>query len=147
MANIPKYTDPDTLQAKVDEYFELCEGKVVTDGYGMPMLDKYGNPIVINQRPLTVAGLAYHLGFKSLHSIYDYKGKKQYQDIITRALFRIQVYTAERLFDKEGCNGAKFSLQNNFKQDWADKSAEDDSGKEIILVELTRKQKGETEGA
>ena len=60
MANIPKYTDPDTLQAKVDEYFELCEGKVVTDGYGMPMLDKYGNPIVINQRPLTVAGLAYH---------------------------------------------------------------------------------------
>ena len=28
---------------------------------------------------------------------------------------RIEMYAEERLYDKDGSNGAKFSLQNNFK--------------------------------
>ena len=34
---------------------------------------------------------------------------------ITRAKTMIEAYTEERLFDKEGSNGAQFSLRNNFK--------------------------------
>ena len=34
---------------------------------------------------------------------------------ITRAKTRIEEYAESRLFDRDGSNGAQFSLQNNFK--------------------------------
>lgn len=39
---------------------------------------------------------------------------------ITRAKTMIEAYTEERLFDREGSNGAQFSLRNNFKG-WNDR--------------------------
>ncbi len=41
-------------------------------------------------------------------------------DTITRAKARLEAYTEERLFDKEGAAGARFSLANNFKG-WSEK--------------------------
>ena len=41
-------------------------------------------------------------------------------DTITRAKTRIEQYAEERLFDKDGANGAKFSLANNF-EGWKEK--------------------------
>ena len=40
-------------------------------------------------------------------------------DTITRAKSRIEMYNEERLYDKDGVNGAKFNLKNNFKG-WAE---------------------------
>ena len=40
--------------------------------------------------------------------------------MVTRAKSRVEQYTEERLFDREGVQGAKFSLANNFKG-WAEK--------------------------
>jgi len=111
----PKFTDPAQLQEKVNEYFESCEGKLLADNEGNPMLDKYGHPIIYGEKPMTTVGLAYHLGFLSKQSLYDYKGRAAFKEIIQKAIMRIEVYTCERLFDKDGCNGARFSLQNNFK--------------------------------
>ena len=111
----PFFKDPEELQAKIEEYFEECKGEVLKDTFGNPMVDKFGNPIIYNARPLTTPGLAYHLGFRSRQSLYDYKAKPAFKSVIERAIMRIEVYTNERLFDKEGCNGAKFSLQYNFK--------------------------------
>ena len=45
----------------------------------------------------------------------NYQGKKEFCEVITRAKSRIEAYVEERLFDKDGANGAKFSLQNNFR--------------------------------
>ena len=41
-------------------------------------------------------------------------------DTITRAKTYIEEYTERRLFDRDGVQGAKFSLVNNFKG-WSEK--------------------------
>lgn len=39
---------------------------------------------------------------------------------ITRAKSMVEAYTEERLFDRDGSNGAQFSLRNNFRG-WNDR--------------------------
>ena len=39
----------------------------------------------------------------------------EFYDAITRAKARVEQYAEERLFDRDGANGAKFSLANNFR--------------------------------
>lgn len=80
---------------------------------GAPILYK-GLPVQVNVHPATVTGLAYALGFKSRQALLNYQGRPAFHDAITRAKMRIEAYTEERLFDRDGVNGAKFSLTNNF---------------------------------
>ena len=53
--------------------------------------------------------------------------KKQFVDTITRAKSFIEAYAEERLFDRDGVQGAKFSLINNFKG-WREKPEDDGDG-------------------
>ena len=117
----PKYKNKEEMQSKIDEYFELCKGKVLKDDDGKVILNKYGQPIIIEEKPQTVTGLALALGFTSRQALLNYEGKKEFLDTITRAKSRVEQYAEERLFDKDGANGAKFSLTNNFKG-WNDKT-------------------------
>lgn len=114
----PKYTSPEQIEGLIDEYFKKCEGKVLTvedeDGKQVPVLDKYGKPIIYDAHPPTVTGLALALGFESRQTLLNYQGKKEFRRVITRAKSRIEMYTEERLFDRDGANGAKFSLENNW---------------------------------
>jgi hypothetical protein len=116
----PTYKTAAEMQEKIDKYFEECKGTVVKDKYGIPITDKYGNIVVIGARPLTVTGLALALGFTTRQALLNYQGKEQFVDTITRAKAVVEQYAEERLFDKDGANGAKFSLANNFKG-WAEK--------------------------
>ncbi len=116
----PKYKTVEEMQKKIDEYFKACEGRVLTDDAGNVMLDKYSKPIVLDSRPLTVTGLALALGFNSRQALLNYQAKKEFNDTILRAKARIEQYAEERLFDKDGANGAKFSLANNF-DGWKEK--------------------------
>lgn len=79
------------------------------------LTDKYGAPIIVGKRPPTVTGLALALGFASRQALLNYQGRKQFNDTITRAKTYVEQYAEERLFDREGVQGAKFSLVNNFK--------------------------------
>ncbi len=45
----------------------------------------------------------------------NYQAKKEFNDTITRAKSRVEEYAESRLFDRDGSNGAQFSLRNNFK--------------------------------
>jgi hypothetical protein len=110
-----KYKTAEELQAAIDQYFEDCKGKPLTDEDGMVMLDKHGFPVIVGQRPPTITGLALALGFSTRKSLLDYQGKKEFVNTITRAKARVEEYAEGRLFDKDGANGAKFSLQYNFK--------------------------------
>lgn len=92
------------------------------DANGDPVLDKYGNEIYSHQRPPTVTGLALALGFASRKSLLEYQGKQEFVNTITRAKTRCEQYAEERLFDRDGTNGARFSLQANFG--WKDKPQE-----------------------
>lgn len=126
MARPLKYKTNEELQAAIDAYFEACKGKPLTDENGAAVTDKYGAPIVVGAHPPTVTGLAYALGFSSRKALLDYQGRKQFCNTITRAKLYIESYTEQRLFDRDGVNGAKFSLEHNFR--WRD----DDPGEEAI---------------
>ena len=121
-----KYKTPEEMQAAIDAYFKSCEGHPLLDDEGFPLTDRNGNPYIVDQRPLTVTGLALALGFATRQSLLDYEGKGKYQYIIQQAKLRIENYAEMRLYDKEGANGAKFNLQNNFRRWDADKPGSDD---------------------
>lgn len=101
MARPLTYKNAAEMQAKIDEYFEQN-----------------------SDRPWTVSGLAYHLGFTSRQALINYKGRsKEFLDTITRARLKCEMYAEERLFDRDGQRGAEFSLRCNFG--WNDKAQED----------------------
>lgn len=115
----PMYKTPAEMQKVIDKYFEDCSGEyIVIDG--QVAQDKNGDPIKTKERPLTITGLALALGFSGRQALLNYEGKPQFMDTIKRAKSRIEQYAEERLFDKEGVNGAKFNLSNNFKG-WSEK--------------------------
>lgn len=130
MAYPRKFNTPEEMQVKIDEYFEDCEGHPFLDDDGKPMLDKWGNPIILGAKPLTVTGLALALGFTNRNSLLNYQNRsKKFQEVVERAKLKIENYAEMRLYDKDGSNGAKFNLQNNFRNWDADKAKNDDGGK------------------
>lgn len=113
-----KYENAQEMQEKIDQYFVSCF---------KPILDKNGNPVMnpltgdfyLQQyRPFTMSGLANALDM-SRQSLLNYSKEDEFLDTIERARRKVEVYTEEKLFEKETCNGSKFSLSNNFG--WTEK--------------------------
>ena len=132
------YKSKEEIQEKIDKYFEECEGKVLEDKDGNPILNKYGGVIIMGNKPPTVTGLALALGFTSRQALLNYQGKEEFVDTITRAKSRVERYAEERLFDRDGSNGAQFSLKNNFKGWNADKKEENKQGGITIVNNIPR---------
>lgn len=109
------YKSKEEIQEKIDKYFSDCDGEVLKDEEGNPILNKYGGVIIVGSKPPTVTGLALALGFTSRQALLNYQGKEEFVDTITRAKTRVEQYAEERLFDRDGSHGAQFSLRNNFK--------------------------------
>lgn len=115
----PKFRSAQAMEKLIDAYFEGCKGEVLYDAEDEPVLNKWGEVVMVGKRPPTMTGLALALGFADRSSLKDYQGKPQFEAVIRRAKSRIEQYTEERLFDRDGSAGARFSLQNNFN-DWRD---------------------------
>ena len=119
MANVgrpPKYKSVEEIEDKIEQYFAICEGEPLLDNEGKPVVNKYGYPCWIKPpKPPTVTGLALALGFTTRLSLLNYQDKKEFMNTITRAKTKIEEYAESRLFDRDGSNGAQFSLRNNFK--------------------------------
>lgn len=112
----PKYKNVEEIEDKIEQYFALCEGEPLLDDDGNQVVNKYGYPCWIKPpKPPTVTGLALALGFTNRLSLLNYQGKKEFINTITRAKSRVEEYAESRLFDRDGSNGAQFSLRNNFK--------------------------------
>lgn len=111
----PKYKSVKEIEGKIEDYFRQCEGEILKDDNGKPILNKWGKPVIVGKTPPTVTGLALALGFTNRLDLLRYQGKPEFCNAITRAKSRVEAYTETRLFDKEGSNGAQFSLRNNFK--------------------------------
>ena len=120
-----KFPTPEEMQAAIDAYFEDCKGHPLTGPDGQIILNKYGDPIFLDVKPLTVTGLALALGFTTRQSLLDYQGRGAYKEIIEAAKLKIENYAEMRLYDKDGWNGARFNLQNNFRHWDADKAAQE----------------------
>jgi hypothetical protein len=114
------YKTAEEMQKVIDAYFDECKGRMLTDDEGVVCKDKYGLPIIVDARPLTITGLALALGFNSRQALLNYQEKDEFHDTILRAKAKVEQYAEERLFDKDGANGAKFSLANNFNG-WKEK--------------------------
>jgi hypothetical protein len=104
------------------------------------MLDKHGMPVIIGQHPPTITGLALAIGFTSRKALLDYQGRKEFCNTITQAKARVEEYAESRLFDRDGSNGAKFSLQYNFK--WiSDEPQEKQEEQHNALIEAIKSLK------
>lgn len=128
----PKYKSAEEIEEKIEQYFEECKGELLRDSSGNPMLDKWKKPIFINQKPPTVTGLALALGLASRQALLNYQGRNEFNDAITRAKSRVEEYVESRLFDRDGSNGAQFSLRNNFKGWNGDKEETEQEG--VVIV-------------
>ena len=133
MPRKPFYKTPEEMQEVIDKYFLQCQGKPFLDENGEVLRDKYGEIILQDAKPPTVTGLALALGFTSRQALLNYQAKKAFVDTVTRAKSRVEEYTEERLFDREGQRGAEFSLTHNFK--WIDKKdEEEDKGGGVVRL-------------
>lgn len=95
----PLYSTEKELQDAIDEYFNTEDKK-------------------------TISGLAYHLGFESRQSFYDYEQLPEFTYTIKRARLRIE-NSYERLLQGNACTGAIFALKN---LGWKDKTEQEQSG-------------------
>lgn len=130
----PKYECKEEIEGLIEKYFEDCNGELYLDDKGKPILDNRGNLIYKKQpKPPTVTGLALSLGFNSRTSLFDYQGKGEFMNTIMRAKSYIEEYAERRLFDKDGVQGAKFSLINNFKG-WSEKSKDESPGESGVQI-------------
>jgi hypothetical protein len=77
-----------------------------------------------NGEDLTIPGLAYHLGFESRQSIYDYKEREIFSYSIKRAILKIESVYAKKLAG-QNVTGIIFALKN---MGWKDKTETEHSG-------------------
>ena len=131
----PYFESAEQMQTLIDKYFEDCDGKILLDVDGNPVRNKYGKIIRDDRRPYTVTGLALARGFNSRTSLLNYEGKEEFVNTIMRAKARVERYAEERLYDKDGSNGAKFSLANNFK-DWTEKQSIEADVKNTVTINV-----------
>ena len=102
MPNRMKFKSPEEMQQKIDAYFEDCKGHPLTDADGQIVFNKYGEPVFIDVKPLTVTGLALALGFTTRQALLNYQGRAAYKAIIEAAKLKIENYAEMRLYDKDG---------------------------------------------
>lgn len=117
MARPKKYTEVDTMQKKIDEYFDSCFRPMIVKGE--LIRDDKGKIINEQFKPFTICGLANALDMDR-RSLLNYEKDKEFFPTIIRAKRKCEQYAEERLFDKDGVNGAKFSLINNYSK-WREK--------------------------
>lgn len=130
----PYYTSPEEMQEKVDAYFAQCDGQILTDQDGLPVLDKNGAPVIIGAHPPTVTGLALALGFISRQGLLNYQGRAGFVDTVTRAKARVEEYAERRLYDRDGARGAEFSLKYNFRWATEEKETSGNTGGVVLLA-------------
>lgn len=130
----PMYTSVAEIEDKIEQYFDRCKGYPLTDSKGKQIFNKFGEPVFLDVHPPTITGLALALGFASRQALLNYQAKPEFNDTITRAKARVEQYAEERLFDRDGSNGAQFSLRNNFKGWDADKKNDDSGDGKIMIV-------------
>jgi len=98
-----KYKTPEELEAAIDEYKIKCDE---------------------TEKPYTITGLAYFLGFTDRRSFYDYEKRGAFSYTIKRARMWIESQYEERLHGNSP-TGAIFALKNF---GWKDKQELEHSG-------------------
>lgn len=108
------YPTPDSMRAKVNEYFcYLEEYNANHKGY----------------KPPTMVGLARYLGFTTRAQFVNYKNDDQrdFEDVVNEAKMRIEEFYEEKLIMAKGpSTGIQFALKNNCG--WEEKTKQQITG-------------------
>lgn len=140
-----KFSNAKELAELTEEYFNECDREeyaVAEDG----TVQMYkGVPVKLKaQTPYSLTEYALHLGMMTKSAFDNYlngrcsfngASEDEYAEmmaILKTARARITGYAERRLYDKEGCNGAKFFLASNEKG-WSDKSKVENTQKVIVV--------------
>ena len=129
-----KYDNLEDLQTGIDKYFDGCKGTILKNEDGHPELNKYGEPIYIDAKPCTMTGLALALNI-TRQTLITYGKGECYFDSISQARELCQQYAEQRLYDRDGANGAKFSLANNYG--WSERQQLDIGNKDGQPLQIT----------
>ncbi len=100
MGRPAEYETPEAMQEAITDYIQTNHGK------------------------LTITGLAYHLGFESRQSFYDYEKRELFSYTVKRARMFIE-NEYEKLLQSGNVTGAIFALKNF---GWSDKQEIEHSG-------------------
>lgn len=103
-----KFTDPEVLQNRIDEYFSLCDNRI------QQVYSKKSDGVieVINPEPYTMAGLAYALGIDR-ETLLNYASRELFFDTVKKSRDKVQMDVERRLMESNP-TGAIFNLKNNF---------------------------------
>lgn len=115
------YETPEQLEAAIEDYFNPEVIEETQTGFGK-LTRELGRQ---TRQDSTITGLAYHLGFESRQSFYDYETIPEFSYIIKRARLRVESSYEARL-SANNVAGAIFALKN---MGWADKSEMDVTSK------------------
>lgn len=108
----PKYTDVETLSAKMDEYFAYCDSQTKT-------YETKNGPPKTSYKPYTIIGLCNYLGI-TRETLSQYQKDGNFSDAVIAAKTR-----CEQWLEEHAINGetqplvSMFSLKNNYG--WKDK--------------------------
>lgn len=115
------YETPEQLKKACDEYFKSRE-TFLYNKHGEPLRDPVTGEYEKAYRPLSLAGLALHLGIQTKTLMnYHYACEAglippEFGIVVMEARQKIEAYAEERGYDREGAAGSKFVLQSGF--DW-----------------------------
>ena len=125
-----KFSTPQELQIKVDEYFSGCDRTILRQKY-----DKEGNITETIYRPYTITGLAVALGVER-ETILTYGERDGFSDIIKEAKRKCQnTYEENALTGAYNPAFAIFAVKNHFG--WKDKTEVEQSNTHIIINNTT----------
>ena len=130
-----KYKTAEEMQKGIDEYFELCQPKLMTDAEGKVVLSTKGTPI-IELNPPTITGLALHLGFCNRSAMYDYELRGEFCNTVKTARTK-----CENWVETNGLQGntppamAIFALKNYGWTDKPEKQETDDTTNDLSILQ------------
>jgi hypothetical protein len=130
----PKYATPEELQAVIEGYFESCWFEQVTESTDEKTGKTEMSSVRYQQRPYTIAGLAYHLEMTT-QALRDYQSKDEFLCIIKRAKQKIEMNFEENLHGKNP-TGSIFWLKNH--AGYKDKTETDVNHKGEIVHKIER---------
>lgn len=137
------YESAEDLKAACDSYFEAQECHVF-DKWGKPLVDPETGEYLKTTKPLTLSGLALHLGI-STDTLRKYKKKAltglvspEFSAVIFEALQRIEEYAEGRIYDKDGQRGSQFVLQAGFG--WQTRKEASESARTRVEVEIAKER-------
>lgn len=118
---IHTYPTPESLENKINEYFELC--------FAVEYNHKLKRHIIKEVQTPTFAGMARYLGFSTRQQLLNYKNETNplYEEVLSNARLRLEEYLEQRLINCKGNpSGLMFALKNNAQ--WEETSRQQITG-------------------